>query len=181
MIRSILSRLAVRVVRRIVRDINPRVILDGEGKRPYLSRYYLIGAPTMPDGSSPFDRFGNARPEARAPEGLRGLYIHCFHRSDDDRELHNHPWEWALSFVVAGGYREERRLGNRVVSRDVLPLSLNFIRAEDYHRVDLLKDEAWSIFLTGPKMASWGFWDRTTGEVAHWREFLAKKQRGELE
>lgn len=79
---------------------------------------------------------------------------------------------------IAGGYREERRLGNRLVSRVVAPLSFNFIGADDFHRVELLEHDAWSLFLVGPKVASWSFWDPRTGELTPWREFIAKKRAG---
>jgi hypothetical protein len=154
----------------------PRVIMDGLGKSPYLSRYYVVGAPKMPDGSSPFDKFGNPKREAVWKDGW-GLYIHRFHRSDVDREAHNHPWAWALSFIIAGGYREERRYGNEMRTREVKPLSFNFIRSTDFHRVDLIEHDAWTLFLVGPKTKTWGFWDRNTGRYTPWREFLAAKQR----
>jgi hypothetical protein len=153
----------------------PRVIMDGLGKTPYLSRYYVFGAPTMTDGSSPFDRNGNPKPQAVWKEGW-GLYIHRFHRSDIDRECHNHPWSWALSFVIAGGYIEERRKGNDTITRVVKPLSFNFIRSSDFHRVDLVEHDAWTLFLAGPKSKTWGFWDRETGRYTPWREFLNAKQ-----
>lgn len=36
------------------------------------------------------------------------VYLHHFIRPDEDRELHNHPWRWALSVTLAGGYTEQR-------------------------------------------------------------------------
>lgn len=150
--------------------------MDGLGKTPYLSRFYIVGAPTMADGSSPYDQFGNPKRDAKWKDGW-GLYIHRFHRSDVDRELHNHPWRWALSFVIAGGYREERRRGNSVVEREVKPLSFNYIRQDDFHCVDLIEHDAWTLFLVGRKGSTWGFWDRATGRYTPWREFLNAKQR----
>jgi hypothetical protein len=56
------------------------------GGKPYLTRCYLFGK----------DRtWGN-------------IYLHHFHASDQGLELHNHPWEWGYSFVLSGGYLEER-------------------------------------------------------------------------
>jgi hypothetical protein len=176
--RHALGRAFGDVLARALNDVPRRTIYDGDGINPYLSRWYLLGRFSMPDGSSPFDRFGNPKPGASSGDSPIGLYIHRFHRSDIDRELHGHPWTWALSFVVAGGYREERRVGRSVWSRIVPPLSLNFLTQEDYHRVDLLEADAWTIFLVGPKASSWGFWDRETGELTPWREFFNRKQRG---
>jgi len=30
----------------------------------------------------------------------------------------------------------------------------------------------WSLFLAGPKVDSWNFWDPKTGRTVHWREFI---------
>lgn len=160
----------------------PRVIYDGEGRTPYLTRHYLFGRPVMPDGSSPFDEYGDMRQGAVFPARswqklIGGVYLHKFHRSDSDRELHDHPWRWGLSIILSGGYREERRSGIRdVVTRVLRPGRLNFLRHGDHHRVDLLGQECWSLFIVGAKASSWSFWDRETGEVTPWREFLARKR-----
>ena len=157
--------------------IRPRVIYDREGKSPYLSRYYLIGRPYMKDGSDPIDKFGNPKQEAIFPHGL-GVYLHRFHRSDDDNALHNHPWGWARSLVLSGGYSEERRQedGATVTRRTVRPGSWVRIDAEDFHRVDLLEEDCWSLFIAGPK-TGWGFWERESGvngPTIPWREFIAR-------
>ena len=165
------------VVRRIIKKIplpSPRVIYDREGRSPYLSRYYVTARPTMRDGSTPFDQNGNPKIGVTWPDERWGLYVHKFHRSDEDGGLHNHPWAWSISFVLAGGYSEERRDGDRVRRRDVLPFSFNFIGHDDFHRVDLLEKDAWTLFLVGPKVSSWGFWDRETVEFTPWREYITR-------
>ncbi len=61
-------------------------------------------------------------------------------------------------------------------SRTVRPFTINVIRADDYHRVDLLEADAWSLFVAGPKTTGWGFWERDTGIVTPWREFIARRR-----
>lgn len=154
----------------------PRVIFDREGGTPYLSRWYLIGVRRGNDAALRgqfVDEQANASLMARLPFNL---FLHRFHRSDDDGALHNHPWAWSLSLMLAGGYSEERRDGDSVVRRVVRPWSFNFIRGTDYHRVDLLEPDAWSLFLVGPKVSSWYFWDRNTRARANWRDFIAAKR-----
>lgn len=81
------------------------------------------------------------------------LYLHEIVRSDDDRALHDHPWD-NRSFVLFGGYIEhtpegriERRPGD-VVER----------AAEALHRLELFQGQrAISLFSTGPKRRDWGF------------------------
>ncbi len=154
---------------------NPRVIRDGDGVSPYLTRHYLIGSPKMPDGSCPFDCYGDMRPGAEW-SGSFGLYLHRFHRSDSGGELHNHPWRWSCSLILAGGYIEERRRGGGVEKRVVLPGDFNYIGHDDFHRVDLIESDVWTLFLVGPKVSSWGFWERVTGAFVPWRQFLDEKR-----
>ena len=158
----------------------PRII--GDDVTPYLSRWYLLGRPTMPDGSSPFDVYGTPRLGIVWNDAGFGLYLHRFHRGDGGLELHNHPWRWAVSLILAGGYVEERRVPSdlwtpkwSVERRTVRPWTLNRIAADDFHRVDLLEEDAWTLFLVGPKHQSWGFWSRTTDRFVGWRDFLSAK------
>jgi hypothetical protein len=186
MLRSILKTVARAVCG------SPRVIFDREGKSPYLSRYYILGRPRMADGSSPINAHGNPHKDAIFPEGI-GVFIHQFHRSDDDVALHNHPWQWAISLILAGGYREERRVtksrkgltrpgdvdfyhleAHEVETFEYRPGAINVLTSETFHRVDLLEDDAWSLIFVGPKFSSWGFWTRDGGEFVPWRAFIAR-------
>lgn len=144
----------------------PRIIVGRDGRSPYLSRWYLLGAPRDSAGRIVAAVKGQWR--ERLPVNV---FLHRFHRSDDDGALHSHPWKWSLALVLAGGYSEERRAGDGVFRRTVGPLSLNFIRADDYHRVDLLEADAWTLFVAGPKAGTWFFWDREKKARAGWREF----------
>ncbi len=152
----------------------PKTTITINGK-PYLTRCYLFGK----------DRaWGN-------------IYLHHFHSSDQGEELHNHPWAWGLSIILAGGYVEERTTNDEdgawvwssdpetpfyapghtlsfaapIEKRDVRPGRINIISPNDFHRVDL-KDEqagAWSIFFAGPRTKSWGFLNRHTSEFTDFR------------
>lgn len=149
----------------------PRVIRDREGGSAYLSRWYIAGRGKDYDGGAK---------DIAAP-GLLGrlpfnVFLHRFHRSDDDGALHNHPWSWSVSFILAGGYSEERRVGDEVVRREVRPWRINVIRRDDFHRVDLLEHDAWTIFVASPKVGTWHFWDRGTKQRAHWRAFVDWKR-----
>jgi hypothetical protein len=86
----------------------PCRLIEEDG-RPYLERYYV---------ASPF--------------GLR-VYLHKFVGSDPDRGLHDHPWRWALSILLAGWYYEERRDTPPGLPREVR--RLNWLRGDTFHRV----------------------------------------------
>lgn len=100
-----------------------------------------------------------------------GLYLHHFYRGDQDRDLHNHPWTKSVSFILTGGYAEERlpeeqkdKPRYKVSRRIVGPGSLNVIKANDFHRVDLIGRSTWTLFTSGKKVKDWGFMLRDTGE-----------------
>lgn len=174
---SLIRRLVESIARRLPQ---PRVIYDVDGSTPYLSRYYLIGRPRMADGSDPFSPTGEPRPNAIYPRAGLGVYLHHFHRGDKDRELHNHPWLWSLALILAGGYVEERRQGDAVIKRTLGPGRINWISHDDYHRVELIDGDSWTLFIAGPKVSSWGFWDRDTGGFVHWREWIERRRGREV-
>jgi hypothetical protein len=149
----------------------PRVITGRDATDEYLSRWYIKGQkPTVNDQGNPVG-------EHRPADDLE-IYLHKFHRSDNDGALHNHPWQWAFSVVLAGGYSEERRApDNTVYRKNVFPLSVNGVRHGDFHRVDLFEGDAWSIFVVGPRVTSWSFWDRHTNQETPWREFLGQQEK----
>lgn len=82
------------------------------------------------------------------------IYLHNIRHSDDDRALHDHPY-LNVSIVLRGEYVEVtpkgvfwRRAGSIVFRRSVA-----------LHRIVLpyLDESAWSLFITGPRIRTWGF------------------------
>ncbi len=111
------------------------------GGQPYLERYYVATV-----------------------FGMR-VYLHRFVASDPDRGLHDHPWSWAVSWILAGRYDEVRadplarpRARARVVTRRAG--RINRIRGTNFHRILLPRDvrECWTLFVHGPRVKGWGFW-----------------------
>lgn len=99
--------------------------------------------------------------------GVRPM-LHHIHRADHERDLHDHPWSWALSIVLRGSYDEQRLVdGDTVVVRRVR--WFNLLRGGDYHRITELHGDVWTLFISGPNIKSWGFrvWDRATMTWQH--------------
>lgn len=102
------------------------------------------------------------------------VYLHEINKSDDDRALHDHPWD-NTSFLLHGRYVEhtphgafERRAGD-VCQR----------RAADAHRLEVLPGEtAISLFITGPKIREWGF--HCSKGWVHWRNFVDDADSGQI-
>lgn len=108
-----------------------------EAGRPYLERYFVC-----------------------ALFGIR-VYLHRFVGSDPDRGLHDHPWRWAMSFILRGWYYEATRRGMHQVHW------FNFLTGDSFHRVILMPGplagvhtppEVWSLFIVPAKdVKVWGF------------------------
>ena len=91
--------------------------------------------------------------------GLFRVQLHRFVRSDPDG-LHDHPWAWACSFILAGWYIEERRDRDRVRSRGY------FLTGETFHRVVLPHGtDVWTLFIHGPYVKHWGFLNPITMHI----------------
>lgn len=104
---------------------------------------------------------------------LLNIYLHQFLRDDDDRALHDHPWD-SVSLLVRGSYVEYTPDPENPERHRYWPYSAGdmvFRRAEYRHRLELMHPEApcWTIFITGPKRRDWGFW--CPQGFVPWREF----------
>jgi hypothetical protein len=130
-----------------------RLVCAADGQ-PYLYRYYLLRG---------------------SPDGWQ-LLLHRFVSSDPSPELHDHPWSWAFSLMLAGQYLEERwrdeggagaaELTGRSLptrQRRVRTGGVSRLRPGDYHRLVLPEGaEAWTLFLHGRRSRAWGFLDPRT-------------------
>ncbi len=113
--------------------------------------------------------------------GFRPM-LHRFHRADGDRALHNHPWKISYSLILRGSYTEERKLDDEEINGTNAPRTrtrlvrwFNILRDTDFHRVvELRGDEVWTLFVTGPRVQSWGF--EEDGEFTDWREYIDRKK-----
>lgn len=152
----------------VERQQNPYKVIYDDGGSPYLLRVYQTKHVRHAMGAVTRER---TRP---------ALYLHYFFRGDHDREIHNHPWSWAVSLVLTGGYVEERYDGplgsierRRLKHRRLGPGSVNFIRHDTYHRVTMIDRTAWTLFMAGPRVPTkrgedWGFVDPRSGYYESW-------------
>jgi hypothetical protein len=136
-------------------------IIPAEDGQVYLERYRIFGWLPGSNWNGP------------------SLYLHRFRLPDQDSACHNHPWSFAVSCVIAGGYWERllQRVGDETVEqvRQRLPFSTCLLRSSTYHVVEaLIGVETWTIFLTAPKSGSWGFWIPDRGHVP-WRDRLRER------
>lgn len=91
------------------------------------------------------------------------VYLHHYLKSDPGSGLHDHPWPWAVSVPLAGGYVEQRlkSIGRTLASKFVprAPGRPYRLSGFDFHRVVLYQGRtSWSLFITGAnRFKGWGF------------------------
>jgi len=87
------------------------------------------------------------------------VFIHKFVRSDEDRALHDHPWDFIV-VPVWRGYIEHSELLSYPMHRRVYPVLGSRARAATYrHRVELIDGKpSWSLFFRFKRIREWGFW-----------------------
>lgn len=102
------------------------------------------------------------------------VYLHEILHSDDDRALHDHPWD-NTSFLLEGGYIEHTAEGSFVRQAG----SIVSRKATDAHRLEVSEGgRAISLFITGPKLREWGF--HCPRGWRHWTEFVDDRDSGKI-
>lgn len=105
---------------------------------------------------------------------LQNVYLHEVLHSDDDRALHDHPWD-NVSVLIAGGYIEHTPEG--VFQRG--PGDVIHRKATDSHRLEVPDGGyALTLFFTGPIVREWGF--HCPQGWRHWRDFVASDDVGKV-
>lgn len=151
------------------------IVGSGAPGGAYLHRWYL----------TPWRRWSHVRAEHATTWWLRLLvrlpplqkffswwpnaYLHLFLRDDDDRALHDHPWHWC-SILLFGGYIEHTiDAGGIHRRRRRAAPSIKFSGPKRAHRIELLhrsvihpdhdagRVPCWTLFITGPRLRTWGF------------------------
>lgn len=101
------------------------------------------------------------------------LYLHNM-LGDDHATLHDHPY-WSLSIALTDGlieyyvedpdrYDQERTEGELIDMRSVARIrkiqqgQIVFRSSRFAHQLVVGEGEAWTLFLTGPRLSDWGFW-----------------------
>ena len=136
----------------------PYVHIYGKDGDMYMGRWWLFNPYPYPE----------EKRENWFPISIR---IHHIKRKDDDRDLHDHPWN-ARTIILKGGY-DEARLDERGYQRWHYrkpggTAKLNF---GEFHRITRVEPEgAWTLFITGKYRGTWGF--LVNGVKVQWRTYL---------
>jgi hypothetical protein len=132
--------------------------ITGDNGEPYLERYFLFA-------------IGPRRnPWVTA-------YIHRFVASDPDRGFHDHPWSWALSLILSGQYLEMMFRNGDItrfpVGAHKTPGTVTAFGPNHKHRVELVSNECWTLFIHGRWIRPWGFYRCVFGNSQNGRASTA--------
>jgi len=108
---------------------------------PYLDRYFVAGW----------------TPRMRGGGDVPAVFLHHFVNSDPGGEVHSHPWQWAASLILVGGYREYRCTPQGHEWREYHAGDVNILAPDDRHRIELLGADCWTLFLVGAYAHPWRF------------------------
>ncbi len=155
-----------------------KLITANKAEDPYLLRTYMT--PDRKELQQTLYGLGVKNELALKAMCLARPYLHYFFRGDEDREVHNHPWQRSISLILTGGYKEYRWLPvlREFEVRHLVPGKLNYIRRNDFHRVELYADQGcWTLFLSmGRVMESngrdWSFLNTDTNELIPWGSWV---------
>jgi hypothetical protein len=142
----------------------------------YMNRYWLFNAYEKKNGQ-----------EVTPIRWLPSIRIHHILRKDDDRHLHDHPWN-ARTMILRGWYTEKRLQHQDDVSLNGYEVTVN-ARAEDeihylrtrgdtsrigygeYHSITSVSEGGvLTLFITFGYQGTWGF--LVDGEKVNWRDYM---------
>lgn len=153
-------------------------ICSADGTKMYMGRWWLFNP-------YPSERNGETETRSWWRQWLPSARIHCIMRPDQDRHLHDHPWN-ARTIVLRGWYDEER-----LADMATRPATARYWHEKDewvegftrergytgrllfgeYHRItDVSPDGVWTLFITWRKRGTWGF--LVDGKKVPWRQYL---------
>lgn len=120
-------------------------ITSKDGTDVYMARYWLF---------NPYPE----TPEARKKQSwlrrrLPSVRLHNIRRADNDRHLHDHPWN-ARTIILRGWYYEQRGPAGYIRRQgDTATLAHG-----EFHRIDKVAPETvWTLFITWEYRGTWGF------------------------
>lgn len=180
-IKAIVARMRDPLIARATKT--PYFHLVNDEGDPYMLRYWLV--PYTYKGSHSEDGCGPVgffqRPLAWMFQKLGiAIRVHCIMRSDSDRAVHDHPWDF-VTVLLDGAYYEHRPVyDDGLYAGDSLTRyeagSILFRRAADLHRLELPEGQmVWTLFITGPRKQSWGFVENLAYKK-YYRDYLAMSQ-----
>lgn len=87
------------------------------------------------------------------------LYLHKICQSDNDLDMHDHPWNFQ-SLIVKGAYREASKYPpnfDYIHLNSYYPGDVVKHQAEDAHKITLITNPVWTLVYTTGRSRVWGY------------------------
>lgn len=134
-------------------------ITSADGKSVYMARWWLF---------NPYGRGADGHQAPARWPWLPSVRIHHIRRADQDRDLHDHPWN-ARTIILRGWYLEQ--LDGLSLMKLRQPGHTGRLLFGQYHRIaDVSQDGVYTLFITGRYRGTWGF--KVNGKKVPYREYL---------
>ena len=102
------------------------------------------------------------------------IYIHGIYAADQDKHLHNHPWDYK-SIVLKGSYIEETNNGVNILKFGTVTSRIG----KDYHKIkSLLTKSVYTLFIVSPIKRIWGY--QVDGSWVNHEEYRKRKNQNLL-
>ncbi len=133
-------------------------IMSADGAEMYMGRWWLF---------NPYSRTTHKPALWWCPWSFR---IHHIMRPDEDRDLHDHPWN-ARTIILRGFYKEQRRhSGHGDIDYWREPGDTARLMHGEYHRIDEVSPGGViTLFITSKWRGDWGF--LVNGVKVPWRTY----------
>jgi len=103
------------------------------------------------------------------------IYIHAIYKADEEKHLHNHPWNF-WSFVVKGSYTE--RLLNFKLNPRFAGTSV-YRQRDQFHKIeDLHSPVVWTFNVAWGFRDTWGY--SVNGNFIDHVEYRKRKNNGQI-
>ena len=148
-------------------------IMSADGAEMYMGRWWVLNP------------YNNENRVSRFPWLPFSIRVHHIMRADQDRDLHDHPWN-ARTIILDGWYVEQRLVeaGDPLHTHVAPPAGAElteYIRREagtsaslrhgEYHRIDEVSPGGvYTLFITTRCRGTWGF--LVKGVKVPWRKYL---------
>ena len=93
------------------------------------------------------------------------VYLHNIKTPDTRNQLHDHPWRWCFTLILAGGYTEDRLVnfdpaqpvGLNLKLKRLRPGHITWLKPTTFHTVSQVSPDTWTLCVHGKKCKRWGF------------------------
>lgn len=160
-----LAKAAVFLSDEIIEEAKKTPYFHLEG---YMMRWWLFNPYN-------FDMSSEVKRHEREMDLFPSVRVHHILRKDDDRHLHDHPWD-ARTIILKGWYKELKEDGVEYLRKKG---DTNPIKFGEYHRItEVSEGGVYTLFFTWKYMGTWGF--LVDGVKVPWRKYLGMEKDGTI-